>query len=308
MSQLNLFEGSHIPSTAAREALRRGELDEARAQLGLLGDDGPEAVDAVRIERVLSGLSAGHENSIASVHSAFASAFSESEARGLLSDGEWFVVYARLVAQGLGVDPGRRFRGWLGADFAFAVGEPEAALRAASQIVEKLPPGPAWIAASRIEFALGRAESARKWIQSVCLDTSTELDPEPPALESSGVPSLDAAPPLPPLPSTIQDLFEAMDEIEGLPGARAPWVAVVGEIDRIFGPIDADPEASTARELDPAREFLVALRAARHSRERDGSRRADRCSDRELRARKRMQRLAPALLERYMRGLRGSLL
>ena len=68
MSQLSLFEGPHIPCTAAREALRRGELGEARAQLGLLGDDGPEAVDAVRIERVLSGLSAGHENSVASVH------------------------------------------------------------------------------------------------------------------------------------------------------------------------------------------------------------------------------------------------
>jgi hypothetical protein len=58
---------------------------------------------------------------------------------------------------------------------------------------------------------------------------------------------------------------------------------------------------------DTARAFLEALRAARCSRERDGARGPERCSDRELRARRRMQRLAPALLTRYMRGLAGAL-
>ena len=308
MSQLTLFEGTHIPCTAAREALRRGDLDEARKQLGSLADDGPEALDAGRIERVISGLVGSHEDLVVAAHDAFAVALSDRAGRGLLSDAEWFAVYARLVAQRLGSDPGRRFRGWLGADFASAGDEKDAASHAASQIIETLPPGPAWLAASRIEFALGPAETARRWIQSACLHTSIVVGPDPPVLESVGVHSLDEAPPLPPLPGPIQNLFESVDELDGLPGARAPWVAVVGEIDRIFVPLDAGSEStSSAPESDPAREFLEALRAARLSRERDGARRADRCSDRELRARKRMQRLAPALLERYMQSLEGSL-
>jgi hypothetical protein len=308
MSQLTLFEGSHIPRNAAREALERGDLDEARAQFGLLGDGGPEALDAARIGRVLSGLGAAQEDPIAAIHGAFSSAFSADEARGVLADAEWFVVYARRVGAALGIDPGRRFRGWLGPDFDFAAGEEEAALRNARQIVEKLPSGSEWICASRVEFALGSPESARRWIQSACLDASTQLDPSPPALESTGVPALDAAPPLPPLPDPIQSLFEAVEEFEGLPGSRAPWVVVMGEIDRVFGPIEEGPETTSAREAHPALEFLAALRAARSSRERDGGRRSDRCSDRELRSRKRMQRLAPGLFEHYMQSLGGSLL
>jgi hypothetical protein len=58
---------------------------------------------------------------------------------------------------------------------------------------------------------------------------------------------------------------------------------------------------------DAARAFLAALRAARRSRERDRVRDAEHCSDRELRARRRMQSLAPALLTRYLRGLAASL-
>jgi hypothetical protein len=62
------------------------------------------------------------------------------------------------------------------------------------------------------------------------------------------------------------------------------------------------------QDRDAAHAFLAALRAARRSRERDRARGPERCSDRELRARRRMQRLAPALLARYVAGLGASLL
>ena len=310
MAQLALFEGSHLPRTAARAALSRGELDGALDQLAGLSGAAEEAADAARLERITSALRAPSGDPAAAVHDAFHSALAEAGPRGFLSDDEWFAAYARLLAAALEADPGRRFRGWLGAHFAFAACEKDAARRAASRIVEGLPPGSAWIEAARLAFVLDEPARARQWIHAACLDSPVDLAPEPPGLERCGVPALDEPPPLPPLPAAVEDTFEVARALDPLPGPWTGWVAVVGEIDRLLAPMDpgnAEPLGALVNEGDRARAFLVALRAARRSRERGGAHGPGRCSDRELRARRHMQHLSPALLERYLRGLGGSL-
>ncbi len=311
MAQLTLFEGPHLPRSAAREALARGELGEARAQLEQRADATEEAVDAARLGQISSALQATSNDPVGTAHEAFVSAFAEAGPRGFLSDGEWFRIYARHMAGALDAEPGRCFRGWMGAHFAFVIGEADAARRAAARIVESLPPGQGWIEASRLAFELGEATTAREWIRGACLDSPIELVVAAPALERSGIPQLDAAPSLPPLPPPVEDLFDAARALEGLPGPWTRWAAVVGEIDRVLtpqSPSEGGPTEGPAHDGDPARAFLAALRAARRSRERDRTRSPDRCSDRELRARRRMQRLSPALLARYLQGLRGSLI
>ena len=311
MAQLALFEGFHLPRTAAREALARGELGKARAQLAQLPDTTQEAADAARLERITSALRAPTEDPVGTLHDAFISALAKTEPRGFLSDAEWFRFYAQRMAGALEAEPGRRFRGWLGVHFAFVGGEVDAAQRRAARIVESLPPGSTWIEAARLAFAFGEAAKAREWIRTACLDSPIDLAPEPPALELCEVPALDAAPPLPLLPARFDDAFEAARALDDLPGPWTRWVAVVAEIDHALAPVDPsndEPLEALASDGDAARAFLAALRAARRSRERDGARGPDRCSDRELRARRRMQRLAPVLLGRYLRGLHGSLL
>ncbi|MEN8182203.1 MAG: hypothetical protein ABFS46_06665 [Myxococcota bacterium] len=310
MAQLALFQGSHLPRTAAREALSRGELGRARAQLAQLADTTEEAADAARLERITSALRASNEDPVGTLHDAFISALAKAEPRGFLSDAEWFRCYAQRMAGALEAEPGRRFRGWLGAHFAFVAGEVDAAQRSAGRIVESLPPGSAWIEAARLAFEFGEAAKAREWIRTACLDGPSDLAPEPPALERCEVSALDAAPPLPPLPAPVDDAFEAARALGDLPGPWTRWVAVVGEIDHALAPVDpsnGEPFEALANDGDAARAFLAALRAARRSRERDGARGPDHCSDRELRARRRMQRLAPELLARYLRDLDGSL-
>jgi hypothetical protein len=306
MTQLALFEGSHLPRTAAREALSRGNLDGAYSQLARVADATEEAADAARLERIVSTLRAASGDPVAAVHGAFVSALGEVEARGFLSDAEWFHLYAQRIAGALEAEPGRRWRAWLGAHFAFVCDEADAARRAARRIVECLPPGPAWIEAARLAFELGEASQAREWIHAACLGSPTELSPERPALERCGVPALDAGHPLPPLPAPVEDLFDAARALEDVPAPWTRWVAVVGEIDNVLAPREAAP-GEGAPDGDAARAFLAALRAARRSRERDRVRAAEHCSDRELRARRRMQSLAPALLTRYLRGLAASL-
>lgn len=305
MAQLGLFEGSHLPRTAVREALARGELHEARVQLERRLSSKEEAADAVRLERIASALGTAGESAPETVHGAFAAVLVEAEPRGFLSHREWFGLYARWVANELDADPGRRLRGWLGAHFEFAAGRTDQARRDARRIIESLPPGPAWIEAARIAFAHGEDATAREWIHGACLDSPIELGPDAPALEPCGVPALDAAPLLPPLPLPVVDLFDATRDLEGLPGLWTRWVAVVGEIDRVLAPSPSSQQDPP--DADAPRAFLAALRAARRSRERDRARKPERCSDRELRARRRMSRLAPALLTRYLQGLGGVL-
>jgi len=318
MSQLALFEGSHLPRTAAREALERGELGEAGVQLARRSTAPAEAADAARLERIASALRAPGDDAVTAVHAAFASALATGEPRGFLSNAEWFRLYAQRMAGTLAADPVRQFRGWRGAHFTLAAGDVEAARRAAASIVESLPPGPPWIEAAQLEFEIGGDASALGWIHAACLGSSVELDPDPPALEVCGVPALDAAPSLPALPGPVGELFHAVreldefEEFDDLPGPRTRWVAVLGEIDRVLGPMEsrgeqAEGDGGQGPGGDPPREFLEALRAARRSRERDGARSAGRCSDRELRARRRMRRVSPALLERYLRSLDRSL-
>lgn len=306
--QLSLFEGSHLPRTAAREALARGDFDEAGAHLAGLHDAVEEAADAARLEQISASLRAESADPVRAVHDAFAAALAEAEPSGFLSDAEWLRPYARCVAAALAPEPGRSLRGWLGAHFLFATGDLDAARRAAEQTVGSVPPGPAWIEAARLGFELGLAARAREWIHAACLASPFELAADPPALEHCGVRALDAAPLLPPLPAAVEDLFSAARSLEGLKGPWMRWVAVVGEIDRVLAPWNpGDGTEGPSHDADDARAFLLALRAARRSRERDRSRGPDRCSDRELRARRRMQRLAPTLLERYLRTLRQSL-
>ena len=200
MAQLALFEGSHLPRTAAREALSQGDLDEAHAQLERLAGATEEAVDAARLERIISTLGAAREDPVGTVHDAFASALAKVEPRGFLTDREWFALYARHVASALDAEPGSCFRGWLGAHFAFAAGDMDGARRAATRIVESQPPGPAWIEAARLAFELGEASSAGEWIHAACLESRIELAAAPPALERCGVPALDASPSLPAAP------------------------------------------------------------------------------------------------------------
>jgi hypothetical protein len=310
MAQLALFEGSHLPRTAAREALSRGDFDGACAELERLEDATEEAADAGRLERIASTLRAASKDFARTVHEAFASALAGGGPRGFLSDAEWFRIYAQCMAGALDAEPGRRFRGWLGAHFAFVAGDADRARRAAGRIAESLPPGQAWVEAARLAFELGEPAAGREWIHAACLDSPLEIAAEPPALERCGVPALDAAPSLPPLPPPVEDVFDAARALEGLPGPWTRWVAVVGELDRMLAPpepTDRERAGGAAPDGHAARAFLAALRAARRSRERDGGRAPERCSDRELRARRRMQRLAPALLARYLRGLGGSL-
>lgn len=315
MAQLALFEGSHLPRTAAREALSQGDLDEAHAQLERLAGATEEAVDAARLQWIISTLGAAREGPVGTVHDAFASALAKVEPRGFLTDREWFALYARHVASALDEEPGSCFRGWLGAHFAFAAGDMDGARLAVTRIAGSQPPGPAWIEAARLAFELGEASSAGEWIHAACLESRVELAAAPPALERCGVPALDASPSLPALPAPVEDLFDAARALQELPGLSTRWVAVLGEIDRILAPQnrgEGEPAEGTvhdgdAHQGDAARAFLAALRAARRSRERDRPRAPERCSDRELRARRRMQRLAPALLARYLQGLRGTL-
>ena len=265
-----------------------------------------EAADAGRLERITSALRAAGEAPVETVHAAFASALAMAEPRGFLANTEWFRSYAQRLARSLAADPARRFRGWLGAHFSLVAGEADTARQAARRIVETQPPGAAWLEASRIAFHLGDAAGARSWLHAACLEGSTDISPEPPALEASGVYVLEASLSLPRLPAPVEDLFEAVRSLDDLPGRRARWVAVLGEIDRVLAPAvagDGEPDQSRAPDDDEARSFLVALRAARRSRERDGARGPDRCSDRELRARRRMQRISPVLFARYLRGL-----
>jgi hypothetical protein len=310
MAQLALFEGPHLPRSAAREALSQGDLVEAYAQLERLAGATEEAVDAARLERIISTLGAASEDPVGTVHDAFASALAKLEPRGFLTDREWFALYAQHVANALDAEPVSCFRGWLGAHFAFAAGNLDGARRAATRIVESQPPGPEWIEAARLAFELGEASKAGEWIHAACLESPIELAAAPPALERCGVPALDAAPSLQSLPAPVEDLFEAALALEGLPGPWTRWVAVLGEIDRVLAPRnpgEGGKAEGTVHEGDAARAFLAALRAARRSRERDHPRAPERCSDRELRARRRMQRLAPALLARYLQGLSGAL-
>ena len=101
MAQLTLFEGSHLPRSAAREALSRGDLVEAHVQLERLAGATEEAVDAARLERITSTLRAADENPVGTVHAAFVSALARVEPRGFLSDAEWFGLYAQRVARAL---------------------------------------------------------------------------------------------------------------------------------------------------------------------------------------------------------------
>ena len=315
MAQLALFEGSHLPRTAARDALSRGDLQGARAQLERLPGAAEEAADAARLERIILRLGAAREDSVGTVNDAFASALAGAEVRGFLTDREWFAAYAQHVASALEAEPGNCFRGWMGAHFAFAAGDLDAAQRAATRIIESQPPGPAWIEAARLTFELGDASNAREWIHATCLESPIELDPAPPALERCGVQALDASPSLPPLPAPVDELFDATHALQDLPGPWTRWVAVLGEIDRVLAPrspgeggrAEGTVLNGNPHDGDAARAFLAALRAARRSRERDRPRGPERCSDRELRARRRMQRLAPSLLARYLQGLRGAL-
>ena len=311
MPQLALFEGTHLPRTAAREALLRGDLDASLAELARMARGTEEAADAARLERITSLSPSADGDPVSMAHDAFTAALAAREPRGFLSDAEWFRAYARRVAAALEADPERRFRGWQGLHFAFAAGAYEPAQRAAERSVRELAPGPAWIEAARLAFELGNAANARSWIHRACLDSAIELGPAPPALEPCGIPALDAARLLPRLPPPVEDVFEVGRELEGLPGPWTRWVAVVGEIDRVLAPGDASGEETIEGDAaagDPARAFLAALRAARRSRERDRAARPGRCSDRELRARKRMQRIAPQLLARYVRGVGAALL
>jgi len=311
MPQLALFEGSHVPRTAAVQALSRGDLHGAHAQLARLADAAEEAADAARLARSWPRLHPEGGDPVETVQEVFAEAFAERGSPGFLSDSDWFGVYARRVADALDAEPQRPFRGWLGAHFAFAAGETDRARRAAGRIAGSPPAGPAWAEAARLAFALDEATKAREWLHAASLDSPTELAAEPPALAPCGVPALDAAPPLPAFPAPVEDVFDAARALEGLPGPSTRWVAVVGEIDRVLAPPNAGEPGlaeEPAHEHDPPRAFLAALRAARRSRERDRDRSPRHCSDRELRARRRMKRLAPALLDRYLHGLGAALL
>jgi hypothetical protein len=308
MSQLALFEGSHIPRTAAHEALSRGDFGEASRHLRLAAAPA-EAADANRLQRIDSALRATSQDPN-SVHAAFASALESLEPRGFLLADEWFRLYAQRMAAALDAEPERCFRGWLGAHFAFATDRADDVRSLAVQLIATQPPGSTWIEAARFEFRFGDAARARSWIHAACLGSATDLTHTAPVIEHSGVPALDAAPSLPPLPAAVEDLFDLVRVLDGLPDRSTRWVAVVGEIDRVLAPVgevETESPNLAAPDGDSIHVFLTALRAARRSRERDTTRGPEHCSDRELRARKRMQRVAPVLLERYLHAVRESL-
>src|SRR6267378_2643491 len=100
-----------------------------------------------------------------------------------------------------------------------------------------------------------RSRSTRAWLHAACLDNPIELAPQPPELERCGVPALDAARALPPLPPPVLALFDATRDPGDLAAPRTRWVAVVGEIDRVLAPdepADAEPAdaAATASDAD----------------------------------------------------------
>ena len=99
MPQLALFEGSHVPRTAAREALRRGELGEARAHLAPMARATEEGADAVRLDRITAALRAPSADPLAALHAGFASALAIGAPRGFLSAEEWFRSSALLTSR-----------------------------------------------------------------------------------------------------------------------------------------------------------------------------------------------------------------
>jgi len=308
MSQLALFEGSHIPRTAAREALSRGDFSEASRNLRLAAAPADDA-DANRLRRIDSALQATDRDP-SSVHAAFASALESPEPCGFLMADEWFRLYAQRISAALDAEPERCFRGWLGAHFKFATNPTDEVRSLAVRLVATQPPGRTWIEAARFEFRFGDEARAQSWIHAACLGSATDLTHAAPVLELSGVPALDASPSLPALPAAVEDLFDLVRVLDGLPDRSTRWVAVVGEIDRLlapFGGVETETSDPAAPGGDLVHVFLAALRAARRSRERDTNRGPERCSDRELRARKRMRSVSPVLLDRYLHTVRESL-
>jgi hypothetical protein len=313
MQQLKLFEGEHVPLTMARQALARGDVEGAGHALRRGAGDA-EALDAARLEALGVDLHGSTAPSPNAVHASVVRVLGAFTGEGCLGRKEWFELYARLLHRAFTGLPGRRFRGWLGAHFAWAVGDAESALDLARALVATEAAGPEWLEAARIAFAAGRLGEGKEWLRRACLGAPVELRLEAPPLEPCGLFALDGAPQLPDFPEAIQNLWSVAAALD-LHGALTPWIAVLGEIDRVFAPAErSDAQESSAvddNDLDVEwgpHAFLSALRAARRARARDGARRPDLCSDRELRARRRMQRISPPLLARYLHGLTTSLM
>jgi hypothetical protein len=309
--QLDLFTGGHIPLTAARQAIARGDLLGAAGQLSR-SPRTEEAEDGRRLEGVARAL---HDPIVAAdpaaVHARFEAALAPAHdtKREGLGAREWQSLYAAALARALG-STSRTFRGWLGLHFAWVGGDARAAVDPASALVSTMPPGPAWLEAARIAFVSKQRDAGREWLAQACLASDAELAPTPPELAPCGVAVLDRLPALPELPARVLELFVAVRGLDLAPPLTR-WVAVLGEMEGELGPrlgseggpLDDPDERGDTEHVDGPTEFVAALRAARRSRARDRSRGSDQCSDRELRARRRMQRIAPTLLPRYLATL-----
>jgi hypothetical protein len=316
--QLELFEGEHLPLFRARAAMAEGDLRGAHQALESARDGLGAAWVAEQLER-LEGLLLRCEDSLPrapeAVHAAFEETFraGAEPRRDPIGASGWFHLYAARLAEALGTTPARRFRGWCSMHFALAAGRTAEALAGAERIVSESAGAWAWLEASRVAHASGRATDGNRWAVVACLTSREALDPAPPPLLPTGRSELDAPEGvLPDLPRALGDLWtEAL--LLDLPEPACAWVPALGALDGVFAtPTLRSPDLVQATSFDLAgpvppdepapRAFLRALVAAREARALE-TRQAGGCGELELRARAAMKRAAPALFRRYLAAL-----
>jgi hypothetical protein len=248
------------------------------------------------------------------VHEAFESALEgATEPRTAIPRRVWLRLYAHHVAAALAPEPARRFRGWCGLHYALAAGERPDAERLLTGCEEPW----AWLEAARAAWAADEAERAARWLVVACLRAEDGIPPDPPRIEPSRVAALNPpADTVPRLPDAVADLWTEAERLE-LPGPASPWVPALLVIDGLLPPSllgwaadlagsGFDPDGPTPADEGPARQFLRALLQARAARSAAQPAGPGGYGEAELAARRRMKRLAPALLARYLDRLGGA--
>ncbi len=316
--QLSLFDEPHRSRERCARALHQGDLGSARAALEDIAPPNPLALERDRLTALHERLPRLDEASAvdpAELHAAFETVLArcDPQAGGVSAD-DWFQLYGRYIAAALERFAEREFRGWYAVDFWLGLGRAPEALRAAYRLVTAVPAGQAWVEAARAAYTAGEGDPGTRWLLVSCVATSSGLDPRPPRLEEAAAPVLNRPPlGLPEFPRRILALWEEVDALE-LPGSASAWVPALGIIDGVFSPsilgwtadlagAGFDPEGDSPPGEPPARAFLRALLAARQARASAAAAGVIGYPADEIDARRHMRRLAPGLLERYLRRL-----
>jgi hypothetical protein len=299
-------------------ALHEADLASARAALADVEPAGPLALDRDRLTALHARLPSLEDSRAAdpvALHAAFEAVLTGCEfPEGGVSPEDWFQLYGRYIATAMERVPDREFRGWFAVHFWLGLGSPPDALRAARHLVIALPAGRAWVEAARAAHAAGEGEPGTRWLLVSCVASPSGLDPRPPRLVDAETTALNRPPlRLPELPERIRALWEEVEGLE-LPGPASAWVPALGIINGAFSPsllgwkadlraagFDSDGDPSPAE--PPPHAFLRALIAALRARSVAAGHGGAAYPAGELDARRVMRRLAPELLERYLKRL-----